>query len=120
MSHNSSFACQRRDAERERRIARARAEARPTAQALVARAESTGNGEPPMLTPLAEIEAIGQLLYGRRWTQEVAEDLGEDPRQIRRWRSGEAAVPDRALSWMREAARKRARQINALVGADEA
>lgn len=106
----------RRDAERDRRIARARAEARPTAQAVVAEAGRTGNGGPPMLAAAAEIRAIGELLYGRRFTQEMAEALGEDPRQLRRWLSGEAAVPERAVRWAREAARRRAREILALVG----
>ncbi|ARO57100.1 conserved protein of unknown function [Methylorubrum extorquens] len=109
----------RRAAERDRRIARARAEARPSAQALVAEAGRAGNGGPPMLASAAEIRAIGELLYGRRWTTELAEALGEDPRQVRRWLSGEAAVPDRAVRWSREAARRRAREILALVG-DEA
>lgn len=116
MSESSSFIGERRDAERDRRINRARVEVRPTAQALISEAGRTGNGGPPMLSALAEVEAIGQLLYGRRWTQEIAEDLGEDPRQVRRWRSGEAAVPDRALKWLRKTARDRAQQILALVG----
>ncbi|WP_309236202.1 hypothetical protein [Methylorubrum sp. DB1722] len=106
----------RRDAERDRRIARARAEARPTVQAVVAEADRTGNGGPPMLAAVAEVRAIGELLYGRRFTQEMAEALGEDPRQLRRWLSGEAAVPDRAVRWAREAARRRAKEILALVG----
>lgn len=110
----------RRDVERDRRVARARAEARPSAQALVSTAARTGNGGPPMLAAAAEIRAIGELLYGRRWTTELAEALGEDPRQLRRWLSGEAAVPERAVRWAREAARRRAREILALVGTDEA
>ena len=109
----------RRDAERERRIARARAEARPTAQALVGQAGRTGNWGPPMLAAVAEIRAIGELLYGSRWTAELARDVGEDPRQVRRWLSGEAAVSERALSWARKLARRRARQIDALGGRDD-
>ncbi|ACB78370.1 MULTISPECIES: hypothetical protein [Methylorubrum] len=109
----------RRDAERDRRIARARAEARPTAQALVGQAGRTGNRGPPMLAAVAEVRAIGELLYGTCWTTELARDVGEDPRQVRRWLCGEAAVPERALSWSRTLARRRDRQIDALVGTGE-
>ena len=106
----------RRGAERDRRIARAQAEARQCAQALVGEAARTGNGGPLMLSAVAEVGAIGELLYRTSWTTELAEDLGEDPRQIQRWLSGEAAVPERAVRWAREAARRRAREILALVG----
>ncbi|ARO54030.1 hypothetical protein B2G69_07640 [Methylorubrum zatmanii] len=120
MPYNSSFVCERRDTERERRIARARAKTRPTAQALVGEAARTGNGGPPLLAAAAEIRAIGELLYGSRWTAELARDAGEDPRQVRRWLSGEAAVPERSLKWARSLARRRARQIDFLVGRDDA
>lgn len=109
----------RRDAEWERRIARARAEreaAGPSAQDIVATAARRGNGAPPDLAALAEFRAIGELLYGRRFTQEMAEALGEDPRQVRRWLSGEATMPARPLAWARDAARRRAREILRLVG----
>ncbi|BAU90599.1 hypothetical protein MPPM_1994 [Methylorubrum populi] len=97
----------------------ARAEAtRPTAQTFVSQAARTGNGGPPILSAVAEVRPIGELLYGRRFTRELAEDLGKDPRQLRRWLSGEAAVPERAVRWAREAARRRAREILALVGAE--
>jgi len=109
----------RRDAERDRRIARARAEARPTAQALVSKAGRTGNGGPPMLAAAAEIRAIGELLYGTWWTAELARDVGEDPRQVRRWLSGEASVSEWAPSWAHKLARRRARQIDALVARDD-
>ncbi|MBY0295113.1 MAG: hypothetical protein K2X71_03595 [Methylobacterium sp.] len=103
----------------ERRIARARAEARPTAQALVGQAAVLATGGQPMLAAVAEIRAIGELLYGTRWTAELAWDVGKDTRQVRRWLSGEAAVSERALSWARKLARRRARQIDALGGRDD-
>ncbi|MFC6776619.1 hypothetical protein [Methylobacterium gregans] len=77
-----------------------------------------GERRPPILSAVAEVRPIGELLYGRRFTRELAEDLGKDPRQLRRWLSGEAAVPERAVRWAREAARRRAREILALVGAE--
>lgn len=109
----------RRDAARDRRIAAGRAihaaEA-ARAETLVAEAARTGNGGPPDLEAASELRAIGQLLYGRRWTTELAEDLGEDPRQLRRWLSGEATMPKRALAWARDEARKRAAALLGLVG----
>lgn len=108
----------RRDTERDRRIAAGRAlrAAAPSAQEVVAEAGRHGNGGPPDLAGPAELRAIGELLYGRRWIQELAEDLGEHPRQVRRWMSGEAAMPARPLAWARDAARKRASEILRLVG----
>lgn len=109
----------RRDQERERRIAKGRAiraaEA-ARAEAIVAEASRAGNGGPPDLEAASELRAIGQLLYGRRWTTELAEDLGEDPRQLRRWLSGESTMPKRALAWARDEARKRAAALLGLVG----
>ncbi len=109
----------RRDAERERRIEKGRAiraaEA-ARAETLVAEARSTGNGGPPDLKAASELRAIGQLLYGRRFVQEMAEDLGEHPRQLRRWLAGEAEVPPRPLAWARDEARKRAAALLGLVG----
>ncbi|KST61121.1 hypothetical protein AO398_00065 [Methylobacterium sp. GXS13] len=110
---------ERRAAERDRRIAIGRAalaEAAPSGQTLVAEAGRRVNGAPPDVDAAAELRAIGQMLYGRRWTTELAEDLGEDPRQIRRWLSGEARVPPRVVAWARDEARKRAREILRLVG----
>ena len=110
---------ERRAAERERRIAIGRAalaEAAPTGQTLVAEAGHSGNGAPPDVDGSVELRAIGQMLYGRRWTTEFAEDLGEDPRQVRRWMSGEARVPPRVVAWARDEARKRAKAILRLVG----
>lgn len=109
---------QRRDAERDRRVAAGRAlrAAAPSAQEVVAEAGRRGNGGPPDLAPAAELRSIGELLYGRRWIQQLSEDLGEHPRQVRRWMSGEAIVPARPLAWARDEARKRAREILRLVG----
>ncbi|MGU3545778.1 hypothetical protein [Methylobacterium sp. A52T] len=109
----------RRDQERERRIAKGRAvRAAETARAetLVAEAGRTGNGGPPDLKAAEEIRAIGELLYGSRWVTELAEIVAENPRQIRRWLAGDAEVPRRALAWARQEARKRAAALIGLVG----
>lgn len=113
---------ERRDAERERRIAKCkaiRAAEAARAEAIVAEAARTGNGGPPDLAAASEVRAIGELLYGSRWVTEMAEIVSENPRQIRRWMSGEAEVPRRALAWARQEARKRAAALVALVGSDE-
>lgn len=113
----------RRDAERERRIAKGkaiRAAEAARAETVVTEASRTGNGGPPTLKEAEEIRAIGELLYGSRWVTELAEIVAEHPRQIRRWLAGDAEVPRRALAWARQEARKRARALIELVGPDEA
>ncbi|MBE7200724.1 MAG: hypothetical protein INR70_23370 [Parafilimonas terrae] len=104
----------RRDAERERRIARARAEAQPSATA-VALADTGGTGAPPEHTPMETIRLLGQLLYGERWQSDVAADLGLAPRQVRRWVAGEAKPSEKHAEWMRGRARTRAQAIMRLV-----
>lgn len=120
ISSNSTLSvAERRAASRDRRIALGKAEiaaAAPTGQAIVAEAGRSGNGAPPDVDGSVELRAIGQMLYGRRWTTELAEDLGESPRQVRRWMSGEARVPPRVVAWARDEARKRAKAILRLVG----
>lgn len=107
----------RREAERERRIARARAEAVVPAAAVAASGLGKGNGAPPDLTPLQEISALGELLFGDRWTTDVARVLGHgEGRTVRRWKSGEAAVSTKDLAHLRGLARSRAQAILRLVG----
>lgn len=107
-------AAARRDAERDRRIALGRA--RPAPAMTVAAGSGSGNGAPPDLTPLAEISAIGELLYGARWTTDVARDLGVDAREVRRMKAGASVVKPGDVSFMRGIARKRAAAILRIVG----
>lgn len=104
----------RRDAERERRIARARAEAQPSATA-VALSDTGGNAPPPDLSPIETIRVLGQLLYGDRWQSDVAYDFGLAPRQVRRWVSGEAQPTEKQAEFLKGRARKRAQAILRLV-----
>ena len=86
-SISSPSVSERRAASRDRRIAIGKAEiagAAPTGQTLVAEAGRRGNGGPPDVSAAVELRAVGELLYGRRWIQEMAEDLEENPRQVRR------------------------------------
>lgn len=107
----------RRDAERERRIARGRAEAAEAPLAVALSGRDRGNGGPVELSPLQEFSAIAELLYGPRWTTDVARDLGHgDGRTVRRWKSGEAQVSPIDLVNLRRIARKRAEAITRLVG----
>jgi len=110
----------RRAEARERRIAAARTSARPSGEAVAAQAGRTGNGGPPTLDPAAEVRALGELLYGERFTTELARDVGEDPRTVRFWLAGQRAVPPRAMAWIRAAARRRAAALVAIVGAEAA
>ncbi|WP_187278338.1 hypothetical protein [Methylobacterium sp. WL64] len=106
----------RRAAERDRRIAKGRAEAEG-APLAIALADTGGNGGPPSLSPLQEFSAIAELLYGDRWTTDVARDLGHgDGRTVRRWKSGQAQVAPGDLAHLRRIARKRAAAITRLVG----
>ncbi|MGU3282504.1 hypothetical protein [Methylobacterium mesophilicum] len=106
----------RRAAERDRRIAKGRAEAEG-APLAVALAGTGGNGAPADLTPLQELSAIATLLYGARWTTDVARDLGHgDGRTVRRWKSVQAQVAPMDLAHIRRIARKRAAAITKLVG----
>ena len=107
----------RREAARERRIAAGRAAAQLPAEAVVAAGLDRGNGPPPELSPMAELAAIGELLYGPRWTTDVARLLGHgDGRTVRRFKSGEAIPTDRDLVVLRRQARDVAKAILRLVG----
>lgn len=105
----------RREANRERRIAAARAAEKESAMAL-AKAPRPGNGAPPTLDATAEVRVLGELLYGRRWQADVAGDLGENVRQVRRWVAGEATPRDHQVAFLRRRARDRARKILSIVG----
>lgn len=107
-------AAARRAAERDRRIALGRA--RPAPALTVAAGSGSGNGAPPDLAPLAEISAIGELLYGARWTTDVARDLGIDAREVRRMKAGASVVKPTDVAFMRGIARKRAAAILRIVG----
>ena len=39
------------------------------------------------------LETVGLALYGHRWQSSLARDLGVLPRTVRKWASGEKAVP---------------------------
>jgi hypothetical protein len=107
----------RREAARERRIAAGRAAAAPSAEAVATTGLDQGNGAPPTLSPSAELAAIGELLYGPRWTTDVARILGHgDGRTVRRIKSGEAVPSDRDLAVLRRQARDVAKAILRLVG----
>lgn len=53
------------------------------------------NGGPKIYeTPVEEMRDIGQTLYAPDpWIPKLARDLGEHPRQVRRWVNGEAQMP---------------------------
>lgn len=40
-----------------------------------------------------ELRAAGEALYGHRWQSPLARRLLTDPRTVRRWLSGDRAIP---------------------------
>ena len=107
----------RRAAARDRRIAAGRAAAVQPAEFVANAGIERGNGPPPDLSPAAELSAIGELLYGSRWTTDVARILGHgDGRTVRRYKSGEATPSPRDLLVLRRQARGIAKSILRLVG----
>ena len=68
-----------------------------------------------MTTPL--LIEIGTALYGEgnSWESRLAEDLGVNERTMRRWLSGESAVPAGAWTDLANIALGRARQIADLI-----
>ena len=115
---NSSNVAERRAEALERRLARVRADEKASAMTVVMarRDRGEGNGAPPTLTPTAEISALGELLYGDRWTTALALDLGVNPREVRRWKAGTDLPEERDLKVARSIARRRAAAILHLVG----
>lgn len=104
----------------ERRLARVRAEEKKTAIETVLTNQGRGNGDPPTLTPMAEMAAIGEFFYGDRWTTELALDRGVNPREVRRWKSGTDMPEVRDLKLARTLARRRAAALLHLVGPGDA
>ena len=119
---NSSNVAERRAEALERRLARVRADEKKSAVATVMsrRDRGEGNGAPPELSITAEISAIGELLYGDRWRTGLALDLGVNPREVRRWKSGVDLPEERDLRVARSIARRRAAAILHLVGPGDA
>lgn len=94
-----------------------------------ARTARRGNGGPALDEPeprtlrlgTAEVLRLGQLLWGDRYTSDLARLTGEDPGQVRRWRRGEGRGPDaRAARWVREEALARIAELQAAVEALDA
>ncbi|MEE7478755.1 MULTISPECIES: hypothetical protein [Methylobacterium] len=71
-----------------------------------------GNGAPPLdERPYEILERIGRAMHGPRWHGKLAGDIGEDERELRRWRAGNGEPSPRTLAWAREAARLHAARI---------
>ncbi len=87
-----------------------------------ARQGRRGNGGPDLDAPeptvmrgcAAEVLQLGQLLWGDRYTTDLARVTGELPRQVYRWQRGEGAGPsETAVRWIREEAIARMAAIQA-------
>jgi len=87
-----------------------------------ARQGRRGNGGPDLDEPAPvilrgcarEVLDLGQLLWGDRYTTDLARVTGELPRQVYRWQRGEGAGPsETAVRWIREEAIARMALIQA-------
>ncbi|MDP4021177.1 hypothetical protein Q8W71_00950 [Methylobacterium sp. NEAU 140] len=66
-----------------------------------------GNNGPPLdERPYAILERIGRAMHGPRWQGKLAGDIGENERELRRWRAGIGEPSPRTLAWAREEARR--------------
>lgn len=80
----------------------------------------TGNGGPPLdQTPYQVLERIGQAAFGDLWHGKLASQIGEDPRNARRWRDGQGQPPERTVAWAKEWARQTAQALLAAAGEDD-
>ena len=88
-----------------------------------------GNGAPPLDEPeraflkngVAEVLRLGVLLYGDRHTTDLSKVVSEDPRQVRRWKTGEGNGPsENAARWLRAEAVERIASLQGAVLALEA
>ncbi len=87
-----------------------------------ARQGRRGNGGPDLDAPepvvmrgcAREVLDLGALLWGDRYTTDLARVTGELPRQVYRWQRGEGAGPsETAVRWIREEAIARMAAIQA-------
>lgn len=51
---------------------------------------------------IAQLRRIGAGLYGRQWQTPLSEDLGINPRTLRRWLSGDWSIPADAWEQLRD------------------
>lgn len=74
------------------------------------------NGGPRIYdSPEEELEDIGKTLYAPDpWVPRLASDIGEHPRQVRRWANREAKVPPIALHRARLALDRQIARLQAL------
>jgi transposase-like protein len=61
------------------------------------------------MTP-ATLSRVGTALYGGFWQTQLADDLGVNPRTLRRWLSQELPIPDLRAE-LREIVRDRAQAL---------
>lgn len=61
------------------------------------------------------LRQAGEALYGERWQTGLALDLDVNDRTMRRWATGESAIPERIAMQLRELLEKRTTTIEAVV-----
>lgn len=75
------------------------------------------NGGPRVYaSPQEELRDIGETMYSPDpWIPKMAKDLGEHPRQVRRWMNGEATMPPVVLHRARLAIKNQVARLNRLL-----
>ena len=61
------------------------------------------------------LREAGEVLHGGRWQSELARDLGVTDRTMRRWVSGEHAMPEAVLGELLQLCEHRAGRLAAVV-----
>jgi len=59
---------------------------------------------------------IGEVLYGKRWQRQLAEALGKDEAQIRRWIKGQSVLDDTVIEQAEDIGHARRAEIDAVLG----
>ncbi len=62
------------------------------------------------------LDQIGKALHGQQWQTALARDLDVADRTVRRWLSGESAMPRGALDELRQLCLKRSAELAELSG----
>ena len=67
------------------------------------------------MTNLDRLRMLGEALYGERWQNAVARDLGINSRQVHRWVSGQYEPHEGHVSDMLVVAQERRAEIEAAI-----
>jgi hypothetical protein len=61
------------------------------------------------------VRRVGRVLYGERWLAPLAATLTINPRTLRRWASGQQALPPAIVERLRALMRERIRELQQMI-----